>query len=251
MTGIRARIEAELKALVEEGFKMAAHFATKPRKETPVALVDYQGWYTRALAAVRALLPDRLDEFVQLYRPSRRSEKELTWLSYGINDGLLGVRVQRWGGGEDVFDHDSAVGNKLFQQVQILASAQTRLNDVLSNLRGVLQAELFDTELDAARDLLKTGHLRAAGAVAGVVLERHLSTVAGAHQVAVRKKDPSASDWNDALKEASVVDIPVWRNVQRLTDLRNVCCHNKKREPTADEVRELIDGTDKLTKTLA
>ena len=55
---------------------------------------------------------------------------------------------------------------------------------------------------------------------------------------------------NDALKEGGVIDIPQWRFIQRLGDLRNLCDHNKDREPTKDEVAELIDGVDKLTKTV-
>ena len=252
MTGVRAKIEAELEALTKAGFDILKDFP-KPEARLTTS-TKYQLWYTQALAAVRQLLPDRLEEFETLYHlPGRRTQKDFSLLSYGIEDYLLGLRVQttqRHGEPKDAFDHEVVAAEKLRRQVMILGSAITRLTDILSNLRGVLQAELFDTELDAARELLKTGHLRAAGAVAGVVLERHLSSVAALHSVAVHKKNPSASDWNDALKEGGVVDIPDWRKVQRLTDLRNVCCHDKKREPTADDVRELIDGTDKLTKTL-
>ncbi|MCH7787417.1 MAG: hypothetical protein IIC22_07890, partial [Chloroflexi bacterium] len=52
------------------------------------------------------------------------------------------------------------------------------------------------------------------------------------------------------LKSAGVVDIPDWRFIQRLGDLRNLCDHNKDREPTKDEINELIDGVEKITKTL-
>jgi len=248
MTGLKAKIENELNTLVQIGSEMATTFSEKGEV---ISLAKYQTWFTRALAAVRELLPDRLTEFVALYEGDhrRKRDKEITPLSYGIADYLSGVRVLR--GLEEDFDHKVAIGFKLVQQIGILKSAKTRLNDILANIRGTLQAELFDTELDAARELLETGHLRAAGAVAGVVLERHLSTVASSRNVVVRKKDPSISDWNDALKSAGVIDIPVWRNVQRLGDLRNVCCHDKKREPIVDEVRELIEGTDKLAKTLA
>jgi len=32
--------------------------------------------------------------------------------------------------------------------------------------------------------------------------------------------------------------------------LRNLCDHNKQREPASDEVAELIDGVEKITKTV-
>ena len=92
--------------------------------------------------------------------------------------------------------------------------------------------------------------LRAAGAVAGVVLEKHLAQVCDNHNVSVRKQQPTIGDLNDLLKKSEVMDVPIWRSLQRLGDLRNLCDHNKQREPTEAEVAELIDGVDKTTKTL-
>lgn len=114
----------------------------------------------------------------------------------------------------------------------------------------MVQADLFDSELDAAKELHKRGFLRAAGAVAGVVLERHLQQVAENHELAIKKKRPSIADFNDRLKNADVLDVPTWRHIQRLADLRNLCDHSKDREPTSDEVVELISGVEKYTKSL-
>jgi hypothetical protein len=36
-----------------------------------------------------------------------------------------------------------------------------------------------------------------------------------------------------------------------LGDIRNLCGHDKHREPTADEVEELIEGTERILKTPA
>jgi len=48
----------------------------------------------------------------------------------------------------------------------------------------------------------------------------------------------------DALKTAQVLDVPRCRQVQRLADLRNFCGHGKEREPTKEQVNELIDGVE-------
>jgi len=48
----------------------------------------------------------------------------------------------------------------------------------------------------------------------------------------------------------TLYDVVQWRFVQRLGDIRNYCAHNKDREPTKDEVNELIDGADKIIKTV-
>lgn len=52
------------------------------------------------------------------------------------------------------------------------------------------------------------------------------------------------------MKENNSIDVPTWRFIQRLGDLRNICGHNKEREPTKEEVEELISGTDKILKTI-
>ena len=40
------------------------------------------------------------------------------------------------------------------------------------------------------------------------------------------------------------------RHIQLLGDIRNLCDHDKKQEPTKDQVQTLIDGTDKIIKTV-
>ena len=148
------------------------------------------------------------------------------------------------------FDGFSAVAMRFVNQLAILESVQARFESSLFDIRQLVQADLFDSELDAARELARRGFLRASGAVAGVVLEKHLGQVAANHGITTRKKNPTIGDFNDLLKDGGVLDIPSWRQVQRLGDVRNLCDHNKEREPTKDEVEELIDGVEKYTKTL-
>jgi hypothetical protein len=114
----------------------------------------------------------------------------------------------------------------------------------------MVQGDLFDSELDAAKELANNKFARAAGALAGVVLERHLAQVCSNHNIKSTKKSPAISDLNDALKEAGAIEIPQWRFVQHLADIRNICDHNKKQEPTADQVTDLLDGVAKVTKTM-
>jgi hypothetical protein len=35
-----------------------------------------------------------------------------------------------------------------------------------------------------------------------------------------------------------------------LADIRNICDHNKQKEPTDTQVTDLIDGTEKILKTV-
>jgi hypothetical protein len=110
-----------------------------------------------------------------------------------------------------------------------------------------LSWRLFDSELDAAAELAKNKFLRAAGALAGVVLEVQ---VCANHSIKISKKAPGISDLNDLLKASNVVDVPQWRLIQHLGDIRNLCDHSKATEPTHSQVDDLIGGVSKVMKTL-
>jgi len=234
MSDIRERIRKELESLIEEGSQLFRNLKTKNAVNFRSG---YQAWYTRSLAVVKQLIPERLDEFTRLYY-----DKDVT---YTI------ARYLR-GGYSAYSARDARVGanNRFLQQYLILESAQTRLDDILTNIHGIVQAEILDNELDAATELWRAGHIRSAGTIAGVVLERHLAKVCSSRNLSSRKKKPTLSDWNDVLKDASVYDIPTWRGIQRLADIRNLCTHPKDRDPTKEEVDELIRGVERITKTI-
>ena len=105
---------------------------------------------------------------------------------------------------------------------------------------------MFENEIIAAKDLLSKKYNRAAGALAGVTLEIHLAKVCEAHNIKFRKQHPTISDFNEELKKSDLIDTPTWRLIQRLGDIRNLSVHSKEREPTKDEVEDLIKGIEKL-----
>jgi hypothetical protein len=135
------------------------------------------------------------------------------------------------------------------QQVKIIEALKQRFESSLFDIRALVQADLFDNELDAAAELNKKGFQRAAGAVAGVVLEEHLGTVCVQHTVST-PKNATISRLNDLLKENDVIDVPTWRFVQRLGDLRNLCDHKRTPDPTVDDIDELVISVRKVSKTV-
>jgi len=209
---------------------------------------NYQQWYSEALALIKFLLPDRLDDFIKLYeKPQNR--KEIKYGNYVIEDYLQGLTVTRGWDKEKVVGPDAAIP-QFQQQLNILKSAQKRFESSLFDIKQLVQADLFDSELESARELNKKGFTRGAGAVAGVVLEKHLAQVCKNHNIKVSKKDPSINDFNQLLKRNNVIEIKDWRFIQHLADLRNLCDHDKKREPKNEEIEELIGGVEKVMKTI-
>ena len=132
----------------------------------------------------------------------------------------------------------------------IVKAAKETLDSALINLTSILQADLFDSELDSARELAKLSFLRAAGAMCGVVIEKHLKQVCATHSITIKKKMPTIFDFNQKLKDESIISIPQWRVIQHLTDNRNNCDHARDKEPESIEVDNLVSGTDKVLKTV-
>lgn len=217
-------------------------------KELPSFWVEYQTWYSEAKVLIKQLLPDRLDDFIRFYEKPK-ARKDITYENYRIEDFLQSLIITKDWPETKVVGPDAAI-LQFRQQQAILAAVLARFESSLFDIRQLVQADLFDSELSAALELLKNGFIRASGAVAGVVLEKHLAQVAENHNIKTRKKHPTISDFNDLLKKGDVLDTPSWRQIQRLGDIRNLCDHNKEREPTKDETNELISGVEKFIKTL-
>jgi len=211
---------------------------------------EYQIWYNQAFSIIKYLLPDRLVEFEIFYKGEQK-RKANNSTSFTIQDWLMGVRstIDRWDE-KKYFDEFAVVYMKFQMQRAILKSVEKKFESSLFNIKQLLQADLLDSEIDSSKELLKNGYLRASGVIVGVVLETHLLQVCNSHNISINKKNPTINDFNEILKKNDVIDVPNWRFVQRLGDLRNLCGHKREREPLKVEVEELINGVDKITKTI-
>ncbi|WP_337100123.1 hypothetical protein [Paenibacillus sp. YIM B09110] len=237
---IKKEIKDQLKALIDERKDMfnlidedkVIEFGTK-----------FQMWYSKSLRILQTLGKDRLVEFISLYQADAK-RKALTTMTYSIQDYIRGVSpVSR------NFEPSDVAQIRLINQFQILSSLSSRIDSVLEDVEGHLFTDLQDSELKAASELVKI-NLRAAGALAGVVLERHLQRVAINHEIKITKKNPTISDLNDPLKSEGIYDVPTWRKIQLLADIRNVCSHQKEKDPSKDQVTELIDGVNTIIKSV-
>lgn len=259
-------IKAELKELRQTGRFLLWEVAISKKKLTPEQVkqvenmegfkeykkksIDhksaYQKWFTKAYNVVKTLLPDRHQEFYILYKDEKRKNNEIDFLTYTISDYFLGLVITRGWEKAEVVNPFSAFSSKMEIQLTIIDSCYDLLDSKLADIQGILQYELFENELQAAKDLLNKKYNRAAGALAGVTLEIHLSKVCETHNIKFRKQHPTISDFNEELKKSDLIDVPTWRLIQRLGDIRNMSVHSKEREPTKDEIQDLIKGIEKL-----
>lgn len=228
-------------------FKGDKEKAKEALEKLPNFKNDYQAWYSKAQAVIRQTMPGRLADFNSYYEHPR-ARKDITFQNYMIRDYLQGL-VIKWAG--EVKVGGSAAIPEFTQQLNMVKAAEDALESSLMDLTAVLQADLFDSELDSARELAGKGYYRASGAICGVVLEKHLLHVCEQHGITIRKKNPGISDLNQALRDAEIITVPQWRFIQHLADVRNICDHAKGREPAKDEIDDLVAGSEKVLKTVS
>lgn len=226
----------------------AAHPETVPQ-------VRYQRWYTESARVIERMTPERADEFRALYDPVDGAVGvPSSILEYGIrhylSDAPIGEFCRFCSSSDLTVDLSSVVRQKLATQVAILEAARVPFESVLVDLRGSVQAKLFDSKLAACRHLHSNGYFRAAGAVAGVVLEAHLQSVCSKHELTYHRPRPTISDLLHYLRDHGLIDHAMQLEVQALADVRNLCDHNRDREPTDFEVEDLIDGVDRVIKAI-
>jgi hypothetical protein len=239
-------VKKELKALLDSQTELLD--LAKDNKDIIKFGTKYQAWYSRAYKLVESLAPERLNEFTSYYLidPKRKVSDAS---NYVIQDYIKGIGARTDHYDKPLWDTNNVVMIRILNQMQIIASLSSRIDSVLQDVTGHLFAELQDSELHAATQLKKISN-RAAGALAGVVLERHLQRVAVNHKITIGKKSPTISDLNDPLKNKGVYDTPVWRKIQLLADIRNICSHQKSTEPTEEQVDELISGVNSVIKSV-
>ena len=97
-----------------------------------------------------------------------------------------------------------------------------------------------DDGLKEAQILLQVGHIIAAGAAAGLVLEHHLKLLCTQQKPPlIYGPNDGISKVNDLLKKANVYDTIQWRQIQLMGDVRNSCDHPSVNPPSKADVEEL------------
>ena len=230
------RFTNDLKKIVNEGDTLLKYISDK--NKVSKFNNGYEMWYSESLSVIEILLPKRKDDFILYYNNAKDiCIRKIINPEYNI----FGL------------DNEENIKNAttLFQnQLIILKATQRRLESSLFDIKQIVQADLFNNELEAATELNKKGFVRGAGAIAGVVLEGHLSQVCKNHNIRINKKNPTINDFNELLKESEIIEVKDWRFIQHLGDLRNLCDHKKEKEPSKQDIEDLINGTDKMCKTL-
>jgi hypothetical protein len=271
-------IQQALDALLEEGLTLfrgtiqgseGAHTLSFMKRHMP-----YQAWYTKALRVISQLYPERSDDFQTHYRellalqrptPSspwyrkalRVMHKLTAWRSQDAKDHARERHYSARPGSSET-GRQTCMGMTIMpngemipsvrltflahfsQQLRILSSVRDGLAYVLADLHSTLYSDVEHHVLTTVYTLSQHGHHRAAGALAGVLLEIHLAHVAAKYRVAMGAKAPDITMLNTALKHGGIYDGEIWRSIQRLGAIRDDWVDGARRDPTVDELTAFL-----------
>ena len=115
------------------------------------------------------------------------------------------------------FGRDGSLWFVLRLKAVFLAAKEDFEGGHLRSLRSLVHAEVFDDELEQARELQASGYKAAAAVVAGVVLETTLQKLCGDRGIPVATLDKMNAD----LAKAGVYDKLIQKRVTMLADIRN------------------------------
>lgn len=106
----------------------------------------------------------------------------------------------------------------------------------LTSIRTLVTAEVFDSELEQAQELLDNKYHSAAAVIAGVVLETGLRELCDKYSIEHGKLDRM----NAELKKANAYNQLQAKKIIALADIRNSAAHGKTEEFTHDDVQNMI-----------
>lgn len=112
----------------------------------------------------------------------------------------------------------------------------------LISVKNLVQAELFDSELEQASELLNNGYKGPAAVVAGVVLETTLRDLCSDNSIPHAKLDKMNSD----LAKAGIYNKLQQKKITALADIRNSAAHGDWDSFNDDEVKEMIRDVERF-----
>jgi Domain of unknown function (DUF4145) len=123
-----------------------------------------------------------------------------------------------------------------------LAAKEDFEGGYLSSVRSLVQAEVFESELEQATELLSSGYRLPAAVVAGIVLETTLRELCTQHNIPHGKLDKMNAD----LVKANVYGANMAKRITALAAIRNSAAHGKPDEFTEGDVKSMIDDVERF-----
>jgi len=117
----------------------------------------------------------------------------------------------------------------------------------LMSFKNLIQAEVFENQLQQSKELLNNGYIVASAVIAGVVLETGIREICTREEITHGKLDKMNAD----LAKKGIYNKLEQKRITALADIRNSAAHGKESEFTKEDVEKMIrDIEDFLAKYL-
>jgi hypothetical protein len=127
----------------------------------------------------------------------------------------------------------------------MLAAQEDYDGGFFAKVQTLVQADLFDSELEQASELLRSGFTLAAAVIAGVVLETTVRELCSRNNVPYGKLDKMNAD----LAKAGVYNGIVQKRITHLAAVRNSAAHGNDAEFRNYDVKAMIDEVEQFLAT--
>ena len=190
-------------------------------------LREYEKWYAAAAELFK--------QYFREYKPYGETYQKMK--KYILLDGVSETKKTFKDNFIRLFD----------SQVNVLHRINSVINIRNRHFKKIITSDLLSSELDQAELLYDKKFYRAAGLIAGVVLERYLKTLCEIHSIPFDRTtiDSLATKLYKSDKLPDFDNI-LLKSIQHLASIRNKCAHPKE-DPKPQEVRELLDKVKKIT----
>lgn len=118
-----------------------------------------------------------------------------------------------------------------------LAAKEDFEGGYVKSIRSLIQAEVFEDELEQAAELLSSGYVPAAAVISGIVLESKLRSLCLNNNIPIGKMDKMNVD----LTKAGVHNMIAQKKITALAAIRNSAAHGKSNEFTSADVQSMIE----------
>jgi hypothetical protein len=118
-----------------------------------------------------------------------------------------------------------------------LAAKEDFEGGYVKSIRSLIQAEVFDDELEQAKELLDCGYTTAAAVVAGTVLETTLRSLCNSQNIPNGKLDKMNAD----LAKAGIHNTLIQKKITAMAAVRNSAAHGKNEEFSGADVQSMIE----------
>lgn len=166
------------------------------------------------------------------------------------------------GGGKDSIHYETFIQLEKPNQFDSKPSILKRLINVLKaclddlnngfliSFKQIVQAEVFDSELEQATYFLNESYKIPAAVIAGVVLETAIKELCYNNGIDIYlpdgKREKKLEKLNEELTKAGIYPLTQQKKITYYADIRNNAAHGKPENFDSDEVKDMIKGIEKF-----